>query len=443
MGSGGSFGEIYIQKNSSNSARLEDGKVENATSGYDFGCGLRLWHGQSTFYAHIDSVDQQELIHAAKILRAAVNGDKKKVIEVQACQKKAARFSAEPIGAEKKKELLVVVDKACRDYHPHIVQVSATLSDQQQDIQIANSEGVFSCFNTQKVILAVHAIAKKAAEIRTGYQSYAKTAGYEIFDQKDPASIALSAARTAVNMLDARGAPTGQMPVVIAPAFGGVIFHEACGHGLEADAVTKDASVFKGKVGKKIGSDLVTVLDDGSMPGHWGSYGFDDEGFPPSKTMLIDKGYLCGYLSDLKSARQLNIKQSGNARRQSYRFIPYPRMSNTYIANGAQDPKDIIGSVDRGIYAKEFAGGAVDPATGDFVFGISEGYMIENGCMGPPIKGASLIGNGPDILQKIEAVGNDLDFAPGFCGKNGQSLANEVGQPTVKVSKMTIGGTEV
>jgi len=242
-------------------------------------------------------------------------------------------------------------------------------------------------------------------------------------------------------MLDAVNAPAGELPVVIGPAFGGVIFHEACGHGLEADAILKSASVFKGKLGKKIASDIVTAVDDSTIKYRWGSYKFDGEGCPSSKTVLIKDGILKSYIYDLRTSRKLKAKQTGNGRRQSFRDVPLPRMSNTYIAGGNQDSKSIIRSVKKGIYAKEFAGGQVDPATGDFVFGISEGYLIENGKIGFPIKDATLIGNGPDVLKKIEAVGNDLDFAPGFCGKSGQSISNEVGQPTIKVSKITVGGT--
>ncbi|MGM0364909.1 MAG: TldD/PmbA family protein [Actinomycetota bacterium] len=445
MDSGGSFGEAYIQKSRNNSLRLEDGKIENAASGYDFGCGLRIWHKKSTFYAYVDSIEEKELINAARILGSAVGSSAKgKIIGLKACRKKESRAKSTAFyNPLQKKDILLRVDKTCRDYDPHIIQVSSYLSDQEQEIQIANSDGAYSCCKGLKVIISINAIAKRGKEIKTGHKSFAKTAGYEAFGQKKPEEVAASAAETAVRMLDAKGAPTGEMPVVIGPAFGGVIFHEACGHGLEADAVLKDASVFKGRVGQKIASDLVTAVDDGSMEGHWGSYGFDDEGCPPSRTVLIEEGKLCGYMHDLKSSHKLNQKQTGNGRRQSYRYLPYPRMSNTYIANGKQEPEDIIKSVNRGIYAKEFAGGAVDPATGDFVFGISEGYIIENGKIGFPIKGATLIGNGPNVLKKIEAVGNDLDFAPGFCGKNGQSLSNEVGQPTIKVSRITIGGTEI
>ncbi len=214
------------------------------------------------------------------------------------------------------------------------------------------------------------------------------------------------------------------------------------GHGLEADAVVKDSTVFKDKLGKKIASTIVTAIDDPTIGSAWGSYKFDGEGFPSEKTILIKNGILENYIYDLKSAKKLGASQTGNGRRQSYRHIPIPRMSNTYIARGKQSYGSLIRSVDKGIYAKEFAGGQVDPATGDFVFGISEGYLIENGQIGQPIKGATLIGNGPRVLNKIEAVADNLEFAPGFCGKGGQSIANEVGQPTIKVSEITVGGTK-
>ncbi|MCX6347786.1 MAG: TldD/PmbA family protein [Actinobacteria bacterium] len=292
-----------------------------------------------------------------------------------------------------------------------------------------------------KTFLAVSIIAVKGSEARTGYKSLAKTKGFELFNEKKPEDVALEAAAMAINMLDAVNAPVGIQPVVIGPGFGGVIFHEACGHGLEADAIIKNASVFKDKIGCRIASETVTAIDDSTLKYHWGSYKFDDEGHPSQRNVLIEKGILKSYLLDVKSSKKLSLPQTGNGRRQSYRDIPFPRMSNTFIDNGTEKPDTLLGSVKKGIYAKEFSGGQVDPATGDFVFGISEGYMIENGKLGYPIKGATLIGNGPEILGKIEAVGNDIDYAPGFCGKNGQSITNEVGQPTIKVSSITVGGT--
>ncbi len=443
--SGGDFAEIYLQKKVNNSIKLEDQKIESSIGGFDVGCGLRLWHEGSTYYGYVDSIKKDDLLNAARILASSIGSSNAgSAIKVGEASKSSGRVDKKPstIALEKKRDMLLAVDGSARNFNQHIIQVASNISDLEQEIFIANSWGHSSYEKSVKVILTVNVVAAKEGEIRTGYKSYAKTLGYEMFGQKSPEDVALQAAGIAVRMLDAMGAPAGEMPVVIGPAFGGVIFHEACGHGLEADAIIKDASVFKGKLGKKVASGLVTAIDDPSLDGHWGSYRFDDESYKSGKTTLIEEGILKSFISDLKSSKKLRSAQTGNGRRQSYRHIPYPRMSNTYIANGSEAPEDIIGSVSRGIYAKEFAGGQVDPATGDFVFGISEGYIIENGEIGEPIKGATLIGNGPNVLQKIEAVGNDLGFAPGFCGKNGQSIANEVGQPTIKVAKMTVGGTE-
>lgn len=445
--SGGIFSEIYIQKKTVNNIRLEDNRIENSNSGYELGCGLRVWFDDSTFYAYVDSLEKEKLTNAARVLNLAVNGTNgKKVINLTSNKSSYnVRIKKYPIDVPQKfkKQILLGVNKTTRDYSSNIIQVAANLSDSEEKVYIINSEGYYSYNEIVKTILAVNVVAKRKKEVRTGYKSIAKTCGYEVFDSKTPDEAALEASVTAVNMLDAVSAPTGSLPVVLGPGFGGVIFHEACGHGLEADSILKDASVFKGKLGKKIASELVTAIDDSTLPYHWGSYKFDGEGYPSHKTILINNGILESYIYDLKTAKKFKNKQTGNGRRQSYRDIPFPRMSNTYLANGSSDPKSIIKSVKKGIYAKEFAGGQVDPATGDFVFGISEGYLIEDGNIGLPIKGATLIGNGPEILNKIDAVGDDLSFAPGFCGKYGQSVSNEVGQPTILVSSITVGGTKI
>ncbi len=445
LGSGADFSEIFIQKSISSSLRLEDSKIENSSSGYELGCGLRLWIGDSTFYAYVDSLERDKLLNAARILSSAVEGSScLKVLNITQTKgsyhTKVEKNPAQ-VNQDIRKDILELVDKNSRDFSSAIMQVTSNLSDAQQEIYTANSYGASSYQQEVKTFLAVSVVARKGKNIRTGYKSLARTSGYEAFDFKKPEDLAVEASSIAVGMLDAVNAPAGELPVVIGPAFGGVIFHEACGHGLEADAILKGASVFKGKLGKKIASDIVTAVDDSTIKYRWGSYKFDGEGCPSSKTVLIKDGILQNYIYDLRTSRKLKAKQTGNGRRQSFRDVPLPRMSNTYIAGGNQDSKSIIKSVNKGIYAKEFAGGQVDPATGDFVFGISEGYLIENGKIGFPIKDATLIGSGPDILKKIEAVGNDLDFAPGFCGKGGQSISNEVGQPTIKVSKITIGGT--
>ncbi len=445
--SGGDFSEIFAQKRVSNNLRLEDRKIENSNSGFEIGCGLRLISKDSTFYAYVDSLEKEPLLNAAKVLSAAVS-EKSKGSVLDLNERKSnykIKVSSHPfnVGQQYKKEILDEMDQSARQYNSSIIQVTATISDMEEEVFIANSEGFFSIDSIVKVFTAVNVVAKKGNEIRTGYESLAKTKGYEIFSDKKPGDIAIEASRMAVTMLDAVNAPAGSMAAVIGNAFGGVIFHEACGHGLEADSIIKDASVFKGKIGKKIASSVVTAVDDCTLPFHWGSYSFDSEGFPSGKNVLIEEGVLKGYLSDYKSSIKMGMKQTGNGRRQSYKDIPVPRMSNTYIDKGKNTKDEIIKSVTKGVFAKEFAGGQVDPATGDFVFGISEGYLIENGKICEPIKGATLIGNGPDILMKIEAVGQDLDFAPGFCGKAGQSVSNEVGQPTILIGSITVGGTQV
>lgn len=444
---GGNFSEIYVQKKVSNTIKLENSKIESSISGFELGCGLRICFEDSTFYAFVDSLQEESLLNAARTLSLAVDSSsREKVLNLTSIRSSyKARVKKYPsmVDPVYKRNLLLSVDKTSRDYSPYIIQVTSNLSDSEEEIYIANSEGVFSSDKIVKTLLTVDVVAKREKDMKTGYKSLAKACGYEVFDLISAEEIALKASKIAINMLDAVSAPVGSLPVVIGPGFGGVIFHEACGHGLEADAILREASVFKGMIGKRVASSIVTAIDDSTLRYHWGSFKFDDEGFASTKTVLIKDGILESYMYDLKSARKLKQSQTANGRRQSYRHVPIPRMTNTYIDRGKEDPLSIIKSVNRGIYAKEFAGGQVDPATGDFVFGISEGYLVENGNIGEPIKGATLIGNGPKILKKIEAIGNDLDFAPGFCGKSGQTVSNEVGQPTILVSEITVGGTKI
>ena len=445
LGRGGQFGELFIQKKVSNNLRLDDNKIENSSSGFEIGCGLRLIYKDSTYYGFVDSVEEAKLIESAKILSFAVNSSNINIPLDLNESKSSYNIKIfnypDKVLPEIKKQILLSVNSKARNKSKNIYQVTAVLSDLEEEVLIANSDGFYSKNFLVKTFLAVSIIAVKGSEVRTGYKSLAKTKGFELFNEKKPEDVAYEAATMAINMLDAVNAPVGIQPVVIGPGFGGVIFHEACGHGLEADAIVKNASVFKDKLGCRIASEIVTAIDDPTLKYHWGSYKFDNEGYPSQRNVLIENGILKSYLLDVKSSKKLNLPQTGNGRRQSYRDIPFPRMSNTFIDNGIEKPDTLLSSVKKGIYAKEFSGGQVDPATGDFVFGISEGYMIENGKLGYPIKGATLIGNGPEILGKIEAVGNDLDYSPGFCGKNGQSITNEVGQPTIKVSSITVGGT--
>jgi TldD protein len=446
LGNGADFSEIFIQKRAFNNLRLEDSKIENSTSGSELGCGLRVWSGDSTFYAYIDSIKEDKLINAARVLSSAVNSTSHvKVLNLTETKSyynisvKKGPYAIEP---DDKIKILKIVDRESRNFSSLVIQVTSAVSDVEEEVYIANSYGFFSSEKVVRTFLGLNVVAKRGKDVGTAYKSIGRTCGYEVFKKESPAELAEKVSGIAVTMLDAVDAPSGELPVVIGPAFGGVIFHEACGHGLEADAILKGASIFKDKIGEKIASDVVTAVDNSTIKYRWGSYKFDGEGFPSCRTVLIKDGILQSYINDLKTSKKMGGIQTGNGRRQSYRHIPYPRMSNTYIENGTIDSGSIIKSVNKGIYAKEFAGGQVDPVTGNFVFGISEGYMIEGGKISFPIRDATLIGNGPDILNKIEAVGNDLDFAPGSCGKNGQSVPNEVGQPTIKVSKITVGGTK-
>jgi len=441
---GADFSEIFSQKKNINSIRLEDNKIESANSGLELGCGMRIWSGNSTIYGYVDSLENNKLIEAAKTLASVIDDTSSvKVIDLnERKSKQPVKDDTIPsmISSSAKGNILNDINSSCRDYDKKIIQVSASLSDSRDEVLIANSYGDISYEFSNKVFLSVSTIARKDKEIRTGYKSLAKTTDYNIFKKHDPVKAGIESAVMAIKMLDAINAPVGLMPVIIGPAFGGVIFHEACGHGLEADAIVKNASVFKDKIGKKIANEIVTAIDDPTIKTHWGSYEFDGESYPSSKTVLIEDGVLMSYISDLRTSKKLNIEQTGNGRRQSYKEIPIPRMSNTFIQRGKSKKEELVSSVKKGLFAKEFAGGQVDPATGDFVFGISEGYIIENGKITTPVKGATLIGNGPEVLNNIIGIADDLDYAPGFCGKDGQSIANEVGQPTILVRELTVGG---
>jgi TldD protein len=307
---------------------------------------------------------------------------------------------------------------------------------------VANSDGLLAADDRTRVRLGAQVVARREDRVESGMESLAGHAGFELFDA-DPAGVADEAARRALTMLDARPAPAGPMPVVVGNGFGGVLFHEATGHGLESDAVQKHASVYEGRIGDRLAPEIVTAYDDGTMPHEWGTDAIDDEGTPCQATRVIDEGRLCVFLYDLLRARREGRDSTGNGRRQSFRHLPIPRMTNTYIAPGDATREEIIAGVDRGLYAVSFAGGQVEPATGDFVFGISEGYLIEGGRVTAPVRGATLIGNGIEALSRIDAVGDDLAMKSGFCGKDGQQVPVGTGQPTVRISEMTVGGTDV
>jgi len=321
--------------------------------------------------------------------------------------------------------------------------VLVSYADSTRKVLIANSEGLVAADECILTRISVQVVARKGDIIQTGYESPGAQMGFEFFDRHSPEDAARIAAERALLMLEAKPAPTGRMPVVLEAGFGGVLFHEACGHGLEADLVQKDASVYRGRRGERVASRLVTAIDDATIAHGWGSFRFDDEGIDAQKTVLIEEGILRGYLHNRLTALREGVLPTGNWRRQSYGFLPLPRMSNTFIASGEASLEEMIGSVERGLYAKALGGGEVDPATGDFVFAVSEGYLIEKGKIAHPVRGAILIGNGPQVLEKIDLIGKGLDFKPGMCGKEEQEVPVSTGQPPLRISELTVGGTEI
>jgi TldD protein len=442
---GGDFSELYAERRSGFSTSLDDRKLERAQSGRDLGASVRVIAGGATYFGHVDGLGEGELERLADSVAGAVRAKRAEPSALgELRQPPAQRIERHPeeVEAERKAEMLRECDQRARAAGADIVQVSAGYNEDRREVQVANSDGLQTADDRTRVRIGVQTVARRDGRVETGAESLAGHAGFELFDG-DFARVAGEAARRALTMLDARPAPAGRMTVVVGNGFGGVLFHEATGHGLESDAVQKRASVYAGRLGEQVAGSLVTAYDDGSLPGEWGTDAIDDEGTPTQATRVIAEGRLEHYLYDLTRARRDGKASTGNGRRQSFRHLPIPRMTNTYIAPGDAHPAAIIADVKRGVYAVSFAGGQVEPATGNFVFGVSEGYLIEDGKVTAPIKGMTLMGSSLEVLQAIDAVGNDLDFKSGFCGKDGQQVPVGTGQPTVRISELTVGGTDV
>jgi TldD protein len=347
----------------------------------------------------------------------------------------------ETVDKRRKVELLSRADAAARAEGNSITSVTASYADSRRRILVANSDGLFTGDDQVRTRFMVQCVATGDTGMQTGLEAPGRTLGFELFDEFKPEDIAREAARRATTLLDAVPAPSGRLPVVLKKGAGGVLFHEACGHGLEADLVKKDASVFAGRIGQQVASPLVTLVDDGSYAREWGTYAIDDEGAPARRNVLIEDGVLTDYMWDLVRARKEGRPSSGNGRRETYQHLPMVRMTNTFLLQGETDPEDIIRDVEYGIYCVQLGGGQVNTATGDFVFGVTEAYLIEHGKVTAPIRAAQLIGNGPEVLSMIDAVGNDFDTWAGTCGKSGQGVPVSSGQPTLRVREMTVGGT--
>ena len=446
---GGEYADLYFEHTTSSSLLVDESLVKTATEGISMGCGVRVVAGEQTGYAYTDDLAPEKILKAAKIAARIASGPARVstvglgALEVGHDFYPVALPSTDRDLAEKL-ELVVRADGAARAYDPRIKQVRVTYGDQIRHVLIAGSDGRIVTDFQPLVRLNVFTIAQDGSKLQSGSSGGGGRVGLEFFsDERAPEYFAKEAARQAIVQLEAREAPAGEMEVVLGPGWPGILLHEAIGHGLEADFNRKGISAFSGRIGQRVASEICTVVDDGTIPARRGSLNVDDEGEPTRKTVLIENGVLRGYLQDKLSAGILKTTRTGNGRRESYEHIPMPRMTNTYMLAGADAPGDIIRSVRRGLYAVNFGGGQVDITNGKFVFSASEAYLIEDGRVTAPVKGATLIGDGPTVLTRVTAVGNDLKLDPGIgtCGKDGQSVPVGVGIPTIKVSRLTVGGT--
>src|SRR6202522_745114 len=447
LAAGGDYADLYFESVTATSLGVDEQIVKSASQGTSAGCGIRVLSGERTGYAYTDNLSPERLLHAARTAALIASGPAKQTVQgfVEA---PVADLYPVPLGGfdldlAARLELILRADRAARAYDNRIVQVRAGYSEELRRILIAASDGAFASDTQPLCRLNVFVIAKEGAITTKGSAGGGGRAGLDQFiSTKSPENLASEAARGAILQLGAVAAPAGEMQVVLGPGWPGILLHEAVGHGLEADFNRKKTSAFAGLIGQRVASEGCTVIDNGTTPWRRGSLNVDDEGNSTQETTLIEGGILRGYLSDKLSARLMGMANTGNGRRESYEHIPMPRMTNTYMLAGQDNPEDIIRSVKRGIYAVNFGGGQVDITNGKFVFGASEAYMIEDGQITAPIKGATLIGNGPDVLTRVSMVGNDLklDEGVGTCGKDGQAVPVGVGIPTIKIDRLTVGG---
>ncbi len=446
---GGQFADLFFEYRRSSSVAMEDGRVRTVAGGIDMGVGVRVVQGEAVGYAYAESLDWDEMKRAAETAsRIATGGGKVGAVRVTP-QPLPGRYRVDEevvdVEGRAKVELLRRADAAARAASPTIVRVDASIVAVHKEILVVDSRGAMAYDVQPMVRFGVSVIAKQGTRMESGSSGGGGRFGLDYFDRVTPEDHGREAARVAVVNLDSRPAPAGAMPVVLAAGDSGILLHEAVGHGLEADFNRKRTSNYTDRIGERVASPLVTVLDDPDIAGSRGSINVDDEGVVPEQQMLIEAGILRGYMHDRISATHFERRSSGSGRRESFRDVPMPRMTNTLMGAGEDDPDDIIRSVERGVYAKKFSGGQVNISNGDFVFSLTEGYLIENGKLTAPLKGVNLIGNGPEALETVSMVGHDFALSDGMwtCGKDGQSVPVGVGMPTVKLDKLTVGGTAV
>ena len=445
MQSNADFAEIFEEEGTNEGISMLNDKVESVNRNYKAGIGIRLYQGVQSVYGYSNQMDAASLQALVDDLRDALG---RKQVDISVSLKEEIIENRHPVQIDpidaplqEKVALLQRADQAAKAVDEKIVKTQTGLSSVRQHVQISNSEGKLVRDTRIRTRLRVSAYAQQDEDMQSGFDAPGASKGLEFFEEATPESIGQEASRIALVLLEAKDCPSGKMPVVIDNGFGGVIFHEACGHALEATAVAKNQSVFAGKQGQQIASPKVTAYDDGTIPNAWGSENIDDEGNLQQRRCLIENGILKTYMIDRLNGRRMGLPSTGSSRRQSYKYEPTSRMSNTFIAAGQDSFEDMIGSIKKGLYAKKMGGGSVNPQTGEFNFAVNEGYLIENGQITIPVKGASLIGTGAEILMNIDMVGTNLERGTGMCGASSGSIPTDVGQPAIRVSSITVGGT--
>lgn len=445
LAKGADFAEIYSEEKNTGSLFYEDGRLEKVNQGIEKGAGIRVVKKGNTGYVYTNDLSEDGLLRAVKAASHAVsevrNLDKELSFKVkEPLFTFSSRQLPSEVDIEDKIKWAQEADKTARSLGEEIRQVTVGIADVQKKVVIANTEGELVEKEEVRTRAVVNAVAYKDGVMQTGYETAGGAAGWEILGEDGLAGLAFNAGDLACRLLQAKPAPAGKMPVIMAAEAGGTMVHEACGHGLEADLVKKGISVYKDKKGQKVASDLVTVIDDATLDKKYGSYIFDDEGVPGQRTVLIEKGELKSYMYDRLTAEKDGTFSTGNGRRESYQHKPIPRMSNTFIASGNDQIEEIISSTPYGLLVKKMGGGQVNTTNGDFVFEVKEGYIVENGEIKELVRGATISGNGPEALKNVDRVGKDLGFAIGVCGKDGQGVPVADAQPTIRIKELTVGG---
>jgi TldD protein len=441
---GGEYADLFIERSTPFSIVCEDGRVEKVVSGMDVGAGIRLIFGQRTAYAYTNEVTTGSLLSMADALRQAAK-ESAPVQQINLSRQNPKvdfpiKKAPDSVDAAEKVRIVQRANTVARSIDGRIRQAMVVYRENRQHVVIANSGGVLAEDERLHLTALVHVVAADGDVVQTGYEPVGGFGGMELLDDHPLEQAAEIAARRAVMMLTARKAPAGKMPVVLSSEAGGTMIHEAVGHGLEADLAQSGLSVYSNRIGDRIASPLITVVDDATLAGKRGSFRFDDEGSHAERTTLVDKGVLKTFMYDRLTAMKDGVVSTGNGRRESYKHRPIPRMTNTMILPGENDPGEILRSTPRGLFVKKMGGGQVNTVNGDFVFEVSEGYLIENGGIGEPVRGATLTGNGPQVLLSIDRVGSDLGFSIGTCGKDGQGSPVSDAQPTLRIPEITVGG---